>query len=139
MCALSSWPGLIAEYMNVARDGRDGKAQLLRKVVYLQRQPISFAGRPYLPEVYDIIDRNLVLRCSRQTEKSTLLGEHNPVRSLHQAGHPDAVRMPPHRTGACVHRRSPAAIPGTESTYSPHVAGPQDASSQVTNMQFATG
>ena len=50
-----------------------GKLSFCEQFVYLQRQPISFAGRPYLPEVYDVIDRNLVLRCSRQTEKSTFL------------------------------------------------------------------
>ncbi|MFZ1008251.1 MAG: phage terminase large subunit family protein [Candidatus Sulfotelmatobacter sp.] len=34
---------------------------------------IRFDGRPYLPAIYGVTDRNLVLRCSRQTEKSTFL------------------------------------------------------------------
>jgi hypothetical protein len=50
-----------------------GKLTFCEKLVYLQRQPISFDGRPYLPDVYAVTDRNLVLRCSRQTEKSTFL------------------------------------------------------------------
>lgn len=41
--------------------------------VYLRQQPISFADRPYLDEVYASVKRNLILRCSRQVEKSTLL------------------------------------------------------------------
>lgn len=41
--------------------------------VYLDGQPISFTGRPYLPAIYTAPRRNLVLRCSRQTEKSTFL------------------------------------------------------------------
>ncbi len=40
--------------------------------VYLHGQPISFAGRGYLDAPY-ASRRNLVLRCSRQVEKTTLL------------------------------------------------------------------
>ncbi|MBW3596973.1 MAG: phage terminase large subunit family protein [Planctomycetes bacterium] len=49
-----------------------GKLRFCQRCVYLDRRPISFAGRPYLPAIY-AADRNLVLRCSRQTEKSTFL------------------------------------------------------------------
>jgi hypothetical protein len=49
------------------------KLSFCEKFVYLDRRPISFAGRPYLPAIYAVEDRNLVLRCSRQTEKSTFL------------------------------------------------------------------
>ncbi len=38
-----------------------------------RRQLIDFDGRPYLPSIYGVTDRNLVLRCSRQVEKSTFL------------------------------------------------------------------
>lgn len=41
--------------------------------VRLDKQPISFAGRPYLPQIYDSAKANLVLRCGRQVEKTTLL------------------------------------------------------------------
>ncbi len=47
--------------------------EFCEKFVYLRRQPITFEGRPYLPAVYAVANRNLVLRCSRQVEKSTLL------------------------------------------------------------------
>ena len=50
-----------------------GKLEFCRHFVYLNRQPISFTGRPYLPEIYAATSGNLVLRCSRQTEKSTFL------------------------------------------------------------------
>lgn len=49
------------------------KLSYCENFVCLERQPISFAGRPYLPAVYAAGSRNLVLRCSRQTEKSTFL------------------------------------------------------------------
>jgi len=48
-----------------------GKLSFCERFVYLNRELISFAGRPYLPAIYDATARNLVLRCSRQTEKST--------------------------------------------------------------------
>jgi hypothetical protein len=41
--------------------------------IYLDGKPIGFSGRPYLPAIYAVENRNLVLRCSRQTEKSTFL------------------------------------------------------------------
>lgn len=49
------------------------KLSFCSQFVYLNRQPISFVGRPYLPAIYAATRRNLVLRCSRQTEKSTFL------------------------------------------------------------------
>lgn len=50
-----------------------GKLSFCEQYVYLERRPISFSGRPYLPAIYAADDRYLVLRCSRQTEKSTFL------------------------------------------------------------------
>jgi len=48
------------------------KIEWCRRFVVLDGQPIDFMGRPYLPEIY-AASRNLALRCSRQTEKSTFL------------------------------------------------------------------
>ena len=48
------------------------KFDFCKNFVYLERALISFAERPYLPAIY-AAQRNLVLRCSRQTEKSTFL------------------------------------------------------------------
>lgn len=50
-----------------------GKLDFCERFVFLKRKLISFHSRPYLPEIYAANRRNLVLRCSRQTEKSTLL------------------------------------------------------------------
>jgi hypothetical protein len=50
-----------------------GKLSFCERFVYLNRELISFAGRPYLPAIYASTARNIVLRCSRQTEKSTFL------------------------------------------------------------------
>ena len=43
------------------------------RFIYLRQQLIDFGGRPYLPAIYAVTNRNLVLRCSRQVEKSTFL------------------------------------------------------------------
>lgn len=50
-----------------------GKLEFCEQFVYLDRQLISFQDRPYLGDIYAAGSRKLVLRCSRQTEKSTFL------------------------------------------------------------------
>jgi hypothetical protein len=50
-----------------------GLRNFCEKYVYLRNKPISFADRAYLDGVYSAIDRNLIMRCSRQVEKSTML------------------------------------------------------------------
>jgi hypothetical protein len=49
------------------------KLDFCRHFVNLNGEPISFAGRPYLPAVYAVNAGNLVIRASRQVEKSTFL------------------------------------------------------------------
>ena len=68
---------LVAEFdgqdISVARMAEMGKLKFCEKLVHLQRRrSISTAG-PICWNIYNVIDRNLVLRCSRQTEKSTFL------------------------------------------------------------------
>lgn len=41
--------------------------------VYLRGKPLSFEGRPYLRDVYNSTARRVVLRCSRQVEKTTYI------------------------------------------------------------------
>lgn len=50
-----------------------GKLSFCEQCIYLDRKPITFAERPYLPAIYEVTEKNLVLKCSRQTEKSTCL------------------------------------------------------------------
>ena len=46
----------------------------VRNFIWLKRKRIDpFDGRPYLPDIYAATDRNLVIRASRQVEKSTFL------------------------------------------------------------------
>ena len=40
---------------------------------YLRGKPLTFSGRPYLRKIYNSTTRRLVLRCSRQIEKTTFL------------------------------------------------------------------
>ena len=44
-----------------------------KSLVYLRGKPISFEGRPYLRSIYDSDARRVVLRCSRQVEKTTFI------------------------------------------------------------------
>lgn len=41
--------------------------------LHLRGRPISFDRRPYLPEIYGSRERRIVLRCSRQVEKTTFI------------------------------------------------------------------
>ena len=50
-----------------------GKRTFSERFLFLNRRPISFLGRPYLSQVYASRAHNLILRCSRQTEKTTFL------------------------------------------------------------------
>lgn len=59
--------------MNNNPPRRGDALKFCRNCVWLDGAPIRFDQRPYLPAVYGALDGNLVLRCSRQVEKSTLL------------------------------------------------------------------
>lgn len=50
-----------------------GKLDFCERFVFLNREPISFGGRPYLGAIYASTAKNQVLRASRQVEKSTFL------------------------------------------------------------------
>ena len=52
---------------------RNDKLNFAEKFIHLDRAPIRFKDRPYLPDVYSSDARNLVIRASRQVEKSTFL------------------------------------------------------------------
>jgi len=49
------------------------KFRFCESFVYMNGQPLSFAGRPYLRNIYAVDRGNLVIRASRQVEKSTFL------------------------------------------------------------------
>ena len=49
------------------------KLEFCARFVYLDGAPIRFTGRDYLRAIYASTARTLVLRCSRQVEKSTFL------------------------------------------------------------------
>src|SRR5262245_55753152 len=49
------------------------KLRFCETTLVLDREPISFAGRPYLPAIYAVDRGNMVIRASRQVEKSTFL------------------------------------------------------------------
>ncbi len=63
----------IAVILARATEAAMGLRNFCQNFIYLRNQPLSFAGRPYLDEIYQATERNLILRCSRQVEKSTML------------------------------------------------------------------
>ncbi len=62
------------------------KFDFCQSFVRLNRRPITFESRPYLPAIYEVENRNLVIRASRQVEKSTFLA--NSI--LYELMSPDA-------------------------------------------------
>lgn len=116
-----------------------GKLEFCQNFVHLQRQPIRFDGRPYLPAIYAVADGNLVLRCSRQTEKSTFLV--NTI--LYEACRNPGIQMLfvcPRMEQARVFSNS-RLLPSLEQ--SPLIRrallGPGGRRPQVLNMQFDNG
>jgi len=106
--------------------------------VYLQGRPLSFADRPYLPPIY-VADGNLVLRCSRQTEKTTFLVN----RILYEACRRPGIRMlyvAPRLEQVQVFRRSRLGSMLDDSPLIRRVLlGAQGMRQQVMNMRFRNG
>src|ERR1051326_5275990 len=50
-----------------------GKLEFCQLFVRLDGRPIRYPDRPYLPRIYSSTSQRLVLRTSRQVEKSTFL------------------------------------------------------------------
>src|SRR4051812_43280023 len=79
--------------------------QFAELAIRLRGEPFSLRERPYLHEVYAANARRLILQCSRQVEKSTLLCNQICF---------DAIRMPgrqivyvcPREEQACVFSRT---------------------------------
>lgn len=44
-----------------------------QEFIQLKGRPLSFLGRPYLEQIYKSPERRIVLRCSRQVEKTTFI------------------------------------------------------------------
>lgn len=116
----------------------NAKLHFCRRFVFLDRRLISFGGRPYLPAVYES-NRNLVLRCSRQVEKSTFLV--NTI--LYEACTRPGIKIlfaAPRREQALVfsNTRLLAALDGSP-LIRRQLLGRRGRKPSVTNMQFANG
>ncbi len=53
------------------------KVDFCRSFFVLNRKPMSFEDRPYLPPIYGADRGNLVIRASRQVEKKHVFGQHD--------------------------------------------------------------
>ena len=115
------------------------KLTFCARFVHLNRQPISFAGRPYLPAIYASAGRNLVLRCSRQTEKSTFLANTILYEACMHAGM-EILLVCPRMEQARVFVRSRLLPALLESPIiRRNLLGRTGRSPQITNMRFANG
>ncbi|MCA9087232.1 MAG: phage terminase large subunit family protein [Planctomycetaceae bacterium] len=107
--------------------------------VHLRGRSIDFSGRPYLPSIYASSARRIVLRCSRQVEKTTFLC--NVV--LHTVTTMPGVRVIvvfPRQDQAGVFAKSRLMPMITESpVISKVLLGPQGRRPQVMHMQFRNG
>jgi hypothetical protein len=116
-----------------------GLREFCETFVYLKDRPISFAERGYLREIYASTAKRLVLRCSRQVEKTTLLVN----RIIHAAVIEPGIQM------LLVLPRREQALVFSNSRLMPTIAGspfirrlllgPKKRSTQVMNCRFANG
>jgi len=115
------------------------KFRFCEQFVYLDRRPISFEARPYLPAIYAADDRNLVLRSSRQTEKSTFLVNVILSEACQRPGS-KILFVSPRREQALLFARARLL---TSLDQSPllrrRLLGKRGRRPQVTNMEFANG
>ncbi len=115
------------------------KLEWCETFAYLRGAPISFAGRPYLPAIYASDARRLVLRCSRQVEKTTFVC--NAV--VHAATQIPGVRIIvvfPRQDQATVFAKSRLMPVITESPVIRRILiGRKSRKPQVTHMQFRNG
>lgn len=114
------------------------KFRFCESFVRLDRRPISFAGRPYLPAVY-AAGRNLVLRNSRQTEKSTFLVNTILYEACTNPG-TQILFVCPRKEQALVFVNSRLLLGIQESPLISHrLLGRRPKRPAVTNMRFANG
>jgi Phage terminase large subunit (GpA) len=107
--------------------------------VYLRNKPISFDGRPYLRAVYESEAPRLVIRASRQVEKSTFLVNSILYLACASPGiHIVCVFPRQEQAHVFAHSRLQATIDGSP-VIRRLLRGSKGLKLQVNNMQFANG
>ncbi|MCE9606813.1 MAG: phage terminase large subunit family protein [Planctomycetia bacterium] len=116
-----------------------GLLKFCKNFIRLRNQPISFAGREYLKSVYGAIDRHLILRCSRQVEKSTLLCNRIIYEAIANPG-TSMIFVCPRQEQAAVFSKS-RLIPAIEGSpvVSRLLLGNRGRRPQVKHMRFRNG
>lgn len=98
--------------------------------------PLSFAGREYLIPVYDTPAQRLLLKCARQTEKSTLIGNklltYSVVRDFLRS-----LYVSPRDTQTVVFSKERLAMPINTSPYISQKATGKNTSDNVYYKQFS--
>ena len=115
------------------------KMRWCERFVQLDGEPIRFAGRPYLPTIYSCEHGNLVLRCARQTEKSTLLCN-TIVWQLCTNRHTGILFVTPREEQGRTFVRT-RLLPVIERSplIRRHLLGRKGRRPQITNMEFVNG
>jgi hypothetical protein len=109
------------------------------RLIYLKGELIDFEGRPYLPAIYASKARNLVVRASRQVEKTTFLA----ISILHAAVMHPGIRMlyvcPRMEQARVFARTRLQPILASSPILSQYLAGGRPYRLPVMNLQFANG
>ncbi|MCH8830594.1 MAG: phage terminase large subunit family protein [Planctomycetes bacterium] len=107
--------------------------------INLRGRPISFKGRPYLPAVYNSTARRIVLRCSRQVEKTTFICNVVAHAAVTIPGLRIVIVFPRQdQAGVFANSRLMPAI--RESPIIQRILlGNKKRSTQITNLRFANG
>jgi hypothetical protein len=115
------------------------KLGFCQSLVYLKNEPIQFNGRPYLAAIYGSEARNLVVRASRQVEKTTFV-VNTIVYELCKNPGTQILLVTPRQEQARVLARS-RLVPIVQQ--SPIIrralVGKSRRQSPITNMRFANG
>ena len=113
-----------------------GLRDFCEKFVYLRKQPISFAGRVYLDGVYGATERNLMMRCSRQVEKSTMLCNRIIYEAVMNPG-TSMIFVCPRQEQAAIFSKT-RLIPAIEQSplIRRHLLGDRGRRPQVMNLRF---
>jgi hypothetical protein len=108
-------------------------------LVHLRNKPISFVGRPYLARVYESEASRLVIRASRQVEKTTFLVNSILYLAIRHPGvHIVCVFPRQEQAHVFSHARLMATIEGSP-VIRRALLGSRGRKLKVTNLQFANG
>ena len=105
--------------------------------IHLKGRPISFARRPYLRPIYDSSARRVVLRCSRQVEKTTFICNMVTHAAVTIPGVHIVVVFPRHEQATVFAKSRLLPVISESPVISRVLLGERHRKPQITHMRFA--